>query len=360
MPKATFQHARIAGIDVCPGPVVRRLEEDAAGWGADAAQVDKLRRAVGVETRWIAPPGVTTLDLCERSARRLLAGGGWAAGALDGVICVTQCPDHFQPCNANILHGRLGLPKGAAAFDVNQGCSGWVYGLYLGCLMVEAGGCERVLLVAGDTVTQSLHPGDRTVVPLFGDAGSATLIERTDAASPAWFSLCSDGRGWDAITIPAGGYRQPRTAETGVATLGEDGSRRSADDLFMNGIEVFNFTLREEPRAVQDLLTYAGRTLEAVDHLVFHQANRIILQTLALRLKVPMSKVPCRTLADYGNQSSASIPATLCHDLGERLREAPRTVLCSGFGVGLSWASCLLTLGPLAHCGLETYPAAAG
>jgi 3-oxoacyl-[acyl-carrier-protein] synthase-3 len=357
VPKATFRHARVVGIDVCPGPVVRHLEEDAAGWSADANQVEKLRRAIGVESRWVAPPGVTALDLCETAARRLLSGCGQEAAGLDGVICVTQCPDHFQPCNANILHGRLGLPKAAAAFDVNQGCSGWVYGLYLAFLMVEAGGCQRVLLLAGDTVTQSIHPGDRTVVPLFGDAGSATLIERTEAESPAWFSLCSDGQGWEAITIPAGGYRRPRTAETGLATVAEDGSRRSADDLFMNGIEVFNFTLREEPRAVQELLAYAGRNLDTVDHLVFHQANRIILQTLALRLKVPMSKVPCRTLADYGNQSSASIPGTLCHDLGARLRQESAAVLCSGFGVGLSWASCLLTLGPLAHGGLEVFPA---
>lgn len=355
MPFAQFNSIAITGMEVCVGPESHSLEHSAAGWGIDHAQLEKVRRAIGVENRVVAPKGITTLDLCEQAARRLFAGTGLDSASLDAVFCVTQTPDHLQPSNANILHGRLGLRKPAAAFDVNQGCSGWVYGLYLANCMIAAGGCQRVLLLAGDTVTQNINPGDRATVPLFGDAGSATLVERVESASSSWFSLCSDGQGWQAIWVPAGGYRQSHDAQTGEVRKGEDGSCRSANDLHMNGIEVFNFTLREEPRAVQELLAYAGRSTADVDFFVFHQANRMILENLATRLRVPRERVPSGALACFGNLSSASVPSALCHDLGANLRERASKVLCSGFGVGLSWASCLLELGPLTHCGLGRY-----
>lgn len=355
MPQTCFQRLAISGIIACVGPVVRRLEDEAGLYTENPGQIDKVRRLTGVATRHVAPPGVTTLDLCEQAARRLLAECGVAPGGLDALICVTQTPDYWQPCNANLLHGRLDLTKAAAAFDVNQGCSGWVYGLYLAACMLEAGGCERILLLAGDTVTQAIHPKDRAVVPLFGDAGTATLVERSSEPRPAWFSLHSDGKGWGNIIIPAGGHRRPRSAETAVARVAEDGSVRSENDLFMNGVEVFNFTLREEPVAVRELLQFAGEESERVDAFVFHQANKLILDTLALRLKLPRDKVPAGTLARYGNQSSASVPCTLCDALGERLLANKLRVVCSAFGVGLSWASCLLDLGPLRACGVHAY-----
>lgn len=356
MARSTFRHARIAGVATCTGPVVRTLDDDAGLFGDNPVLLERMRTAVGIHSRHLAPPGVTTLDLCENAARRLLADSAVSPDSVDAILCVTQTPDHWQPCNANLLHGRLGLPKSALAFDVNQGCSGWVYGLYLAYCMIEAGGCGRVLLLAGDTVTQTIHPRDRAVVPLFGDAGSATLIERTETPTPSWFALHSDGKGHEAIKIPAGGHRLPRSAATAEARVDAEGSMRAADNLFMNGLEVFNFTLREEPKAVKELLAYAGRTTEQIDYFVFHQANRFILSNLAKRIQVPPAKVPWQTAERFGNQSSASVPAALCDALGTQLRERSLQVLCSGFGVGLSWASCVVEIGPLRHCSLAQYP----
>lgn len=355
MAQARFQHVALRGLDTCTGPVVRHIDEDAHLYASDPTQLDRLKKMVGVDTRHVAPPGVTTLDLCEQSAARLLRGCGLGPDSLDAVIFVTQTPDFPQPCNACLLHQRLALPKSVAAFDLNQGCSGWVYGLYVAASLIEAGGCRRILLAAGDTVTQAIHPLDRAVVPLFGDAGSATLLERAEEESPSWFSLHSDGTGWKAIHIPAGGARQPKGPDTALPETDSDGGIRTAEHLHMNGIEVFNFTLREEPGAVRELLAYAGCRLEDVDHFVFHQANKFILENLARRLKAPLDRVPTGTAGRYGNQSSASIPATLCDALAAPLTAGPRRVLCSGFGVGLSWASCLLTLGPLAHCEIAQY-----
>jgi 3-oxoacyl-[acyl-carrier-protein] synthase-3 len=355
MARARFQHVQITAIDTTTGPVTRHIDEDAAMYSADPGQLGRLKTMVGVRTRHVAPPGITTLDLCEQSARRVLDGCGLDIGTVDALVFVTQTPDHWQPCNACLLHGRLGLPKTAAAFDINQGCSGWVYGLYVAAGMIEAGGCRRILLLAGDTVTQSIHPRDRSVVPLFGDAGTATLVEWTETPSPSWFALHSDGRGWQAIHIPAGGYRLPRNEATGVEVTDTDGSLRTAEHLHMNGLEVFNFTLREEPPAVRELLEFAGLGLPAIDFFIFHQANRFILENLAKRLAIPLEKVPREIVGKYGNQSSASVPATLCDALEDRLKRAPTRLLCSGFGVGLSWASCLLQMGPLSHCALRQF-----
>ncbi len=348
MALSRLEHSRLAGLSVCAGPVERRLEEETELFAHAPQEAEKLRRLVGLDRRRTAPPGITTLDLGEAAARDLLGTLGVAPGQVDALIFVTQTPDQPQPCNANLLHARLGLPKTTACFDVNQGCSGWVYGLWLAHLMTSAGGCSRVLLLAGDTISQLIHRRDRATLPLFGDACSATLVERDETAPPAWFALHSDGAGAAAIRVPSGGSRSPSVpGETLPEVTDEDGSVRTAAHLHMNGLEVFNFTLREEPAAVRELLAFAGKTIEETDAFVFHQANAFILQNLAKRLKLPAEKVPLGTAGRYGNQSSASIPAALCDELGKTLETKGLRLLCSGFGVGLSWASCWLEAGPL-------------
>lgn len=341
---------RLSGVATCTGPVIRTLDDDAELFAAVPEQLDKVRRFVGIERRALAPPGVTTLDLGEVAARRLLGKLEVEADSVDALIFVTQTPDHFQPSNASILHGRLGMAKGVAAFDVNQGCSGWVYGAWLAGCLIEAGGCKRVLVLAGDTVSQTIHPRDRTLVPLFSDACAASLFERSAAGAEWFFDLYSDGSGCRAIEIPAGAHRQPPGPSSAAEVTDDEGNIRTAANLHMNGVEVFNFTLREEPKAITAMLEYAGVAADVIDAFVFHQANRFILANLAKRLKVPMEKVPCRTLLDFGNQSSASIPAVFCHDLADQLGHSSRRLLCSGFGVGLSWASCVAHVGPLGCC----------
>jgi 3-oxoacyl-[acyl-carrier-protein] synthase III len=348
MPQACFQHVALTAIATCTGPIIRTLEDEAHLFTDAPEQLDRIRQFVGIHSRHMAPVGVTTLDMGEAAAKRLLKAIPDAKDSVDAIVFVTQTPDHPQPSNANLLHGRLGMGKHVAAFDLNQGCSGWVYGAYVAASMIEAGGCRSVLLLSGDTVSQTIHPRDRAVVPLFGDACAASLLVRKENSGPWWFDLHSDGTGHDAIKIPAGAHRMPRSPDTAREVADGEGNVRTADNLAMNGLEVFNFTLREEPGAVRALLGRAGVTGEDVDAFVFHQANHFILSNLAKRLKVPMNKVPADTLARFGNQSSASIPSALCHDLGARLGGERLRLLCSGFGVGLSWASCLFFAGPLA------------
>lgn len=351
MAKCSFNHVKISGVVTCVPSLEKCIDDEVDLFGGNEKQIARLKKTIGLDRRRVVEPGTTAADLCETAARRLMVAMDLLPTHIDTVICVTQTPDYSQPCNAAVLHGRLDLPKSCAALDVNLGCSGYVYGLWLAHMMVSAGGCERVLLLAGDTISQIVNPKDRALAPLFGDGGSATLVQRSEVEAQAWFSLQTDGKGFDRLIVPAGGQRAPSSRETQAEVVDDAGNVRSAENLFMDGAEIFNFSIVEEPKAVRDLVDYAEVELDAVDYFVFHQANRYILSNIAKRLKIDPSKVPMQTVERYGNQSSASIPSALCGELGEELcSPGTRRVLLSGFGVGLSWASVLLDLPQLSVC----------
>jgi len=356
MAKSAFMQARVTGVVATVPPDERRIDDEVGFFGGNRKQIERLKKTIGLDRRRVVDEATTAADLCADAARRLLAKCGIGAADLDALIFVTQTPDYPQPCNAAVLHGWLGCPASCAALDVNLGCSGYVYGLWLAHMMIESGGCERVLLLAGDTVSRLAHPRDRAVAPVFGDGGSATLVERSDDARASWFCLETDGSGYDRLIVPAGGARRPKSPATAEVSEDEAGNLRSAENLFMDGAEIFNFSITVEPRAVREMAAFAGVELDAIDYFVFHQANRYILGNIAKRLKVDPGKVPMQTVERYGNQSSASIPCALCGELGETLREGrSRKLLLSGFGVGLSWGSCILRVDALRACEIAEF-----
>lgn len=355
MARSIFNQAEISALHTVLGSEQRSIDDDLEAFGGNPAQLARIKKTIGLDKRRVAPAEITALDLCEEAARALPL-----AEPPDALICVTQSPDHFQPANAAILHGRLGLGTDCAAFDVNLGCSGWVYGLYLAFMMIECGGCERVLLTAGDTLSHCIHPRDRATAALFGDAGSAALITRAVAPAPSHFILNTRGSGAQHIRVPAGAFRRRPGPETREEITDADGNTRCAESLHMDGAEVFNFSIGEVPAAVRAVMDFAAIGSEQIDAFAFHQANRYIITSIARRLKLPPAKVPADAVGRYGNLSSASIPAVLCDDLAGGLREKQQTLLLCGFGVGLSWASCILHAGPLAHCQLSVSAAGAG
>jgi 3-oxoacyl-[acyl-carrier-protein] synthase-3 len=344
--QTSLAHVRIAGLAVTTGPVARDFVAEGLAAGQDPAALERTARTVGLRRRWVAAPGQTALDLCADAAARLLAACPAAAATVDAVVFVTQTPDHPQPNNASLLHGRLGLPRAVAAFDLALGCSGWVYGLQQAALLCAHGGARAVLLCAGDTLSRSTHPRDRATDPLFGDAGSATLLVREPGAGPWHFVLGADGARARVIEVPAGGARAPRGDGPEAERVDADGNVRRPGDLHMDGAEVFNFTLREVPAAIAEVLALAGWTEPTVDALVLHQANRFVLSSVGRKCGFPAAKTPMDLVERFGNQSSASIPCALVESLGAELRTHPRRVVACGFGVGLSWGAVALTLGP--------------
>ena len=344
MTQSRFSSSRIRGIVTVVPPHIRSFDEDMSRLDVDPKQLARIKKNIGLDKRHVADANITTLDLCEAAARKLLDGLGCPLEQIDGLVFVTQTPDHFQPCNAAIVHGEIGLSDHCAAFDVNLGCSGYVYGLWLAHMMTSVGGCRKVLVLAGDTLSKCVNPRDRSVASLFGDAGSATLVEAASESEETFFSLHTDGTGHSHIQVPAGAFRTPASEDTKLETVTEDGNYISPENLQMNGGEVFNFSIKVEPPAIREIVEYASLQIDDVDHVVFHQANKYIISNIVRRLKLPKEKAPSGTVAKYGNQSSASIPATICDALSDKVTGNPQTIIMSGFGVGLSWGACLTKL----------------
>jgi 3-oxoacyl-[acyl-carrier-protein] synthase-3 len=352
--RSSLSNFRIAGLTVTTGSVERDFIADGLAAGLDRSQLERVSAAVGLKRRLVAPPGVTALDLCEDAARRLLAALDVDPSSIDAVVFVTQTPDHPQPNNASLLHGRLGLPKSVLSYDLNHGCSGWIYGLHQAALLCAHGGAARVLLCAGDTLSRLTNPADRSVDPIFGDAGSATLVERTGRSEPWHFDFGTDGSGAHVISVPAGGARNPACETTRTLRLEADGHSRHDENLRMDGAAVMGFTLREVPASVRSVLAAAGWS--APEACAFHQANRFVLAALSKACGLDPAAVPMDLTERYGNLSSSSIPAVVAAAYGESLASRSLRLLACGYGVGLSWASAAGIVGPCVCPPMRPFP----
>ncbi len=303
-------------------------------------------RTTGIEWRRIAGPEVCASDLCFRAAHDLMASLEWDPQSIDVLLFVTQSPDLLLPGTASQLQVRLGLGKHVVGIDLNQGCAGYVYGLSVLASMLAGGHLRRGLLLVGDTITHSLSQEDKSTVPIFSDAGSATALEFSPDAAAMTFNLQTDGLGYQAICIPEGGSRVP-FSKAGLAMQDfGSGIRRSGLDLAMQGLDVFNFALAEVAPNIRAMLEYAETEITTPDAFVFHQANLLLNESIRRKMELPAEKVPY-SLREFGNTSSATIPVTLVHCLAAQLRTQSTSLVLSGFGVGLSWGSALVHLPPL-------------
>jgi len=297
-------------------------------------RIDDIEVKTGVKTRHIAGPGETASDMATHAARELFDRGVDPAG-IGALLFVTQSPDYYLPTTACLLQDRLGLPKTCLAFDINQGCSGFVYGLGVATSLINAGLADQVLLLCGDTYTHYIQPDDRTCRPIFSDAAAAALIGRGGGVASGPFVFGSDGAGGQNLIVKTGGARNPSSALDAVPP-----------QLFMNGPQIFMFTMAAVPKLVAGLLDQAQKRLEDIDLFVFHQASALVLENIARQLKLPPEKF-YSNLSRMGNTVSATIPIALADAVSEgRLRDG-QTVLICGFGVGYSWAGTLITWGQL-------------
>lgn len=329
--------ARIAGVVSC----VPTQEIDNAYFAErfGQASVNDVVKMIGVETRRWADESTTTRDLCRVAGKRLLDGLGWEPDGVDALIFVSQTPDFRLPATACALQAELGLPTSCIAFDINLGCSGYPYALWLGMTMIQSGAARRVLLAVGDTVTKIVDPQDRATAMLFGDAGTMTALEASDGAEPAHFVLGTDGRGAANLIVPEGGFRNGAASDPRL-------KERDPACLFMDGGEIFNFTLRAVPPLVTRTLGLAGQPADSYAAFLFHQANRFMLNHLAKKAKLPADRVPIN-INQFGNTSSASIPLLMTTSMRSQLLEQGGRLAMFGFGVGYSWGGASLNLSPL-------------
>lgn len=305
--------------------------------------VAKIDQKTGIRDRHIAAQGECSSDLGVAAARKLFESGACLPGEIDYLLFCTQSPDYFLPTTACLIQDRLGIPTTAGALDFNLGCSGFVYGLGLAEGLISSGQAARVLLLTAETYSKFLHVEDRSARTIFGDAGAATLLvaRETEAPSIGPFVYGTDGSGGPNLIVPTGGMRLPRTVESGVPFEDATGNVRSQENLFMNGAEIFNFTLDAVPESVEALLKKAGLALSDIDLFVFHQANKFMLEHLRKRLKIAPDRFQL-TMGHCGNTVSSTIPIALKHAVLEGRLHSGALVMLVGFGVGYSWGAALV------------------
>ena len=303
-------------------------------------EIDKTINNIGIEQRRIAAPDVMASDLCYKAARQLMDDNGIDPSSIDVLLFMSQTPDYRIPATSCLLQHRLGLPRETMCFDISLGCSGYLFALSTAFAYASMQGVNRVLLLDGETFSKIVNRRDKVDWPLYGDAGTATLVEKGDYGTST-FMLNTDGSDADVLKIHAG-MRNPITPESCVEREQEDGNIRSDLEVFMDGMDVFNFAISKVPKSIKQLLKETEHTIDDVDFLVFHQANRFMMDFFVKKLKISPERVPY-CISKYGNTSSASVPLTIASELQGRL-DGDHKVVLSAFGAGLSWGSAFIAM----------------
>jgi 3-oxoacyl-[acyl-carrier-protein] synthase-3 len=313
------------------------LAKDMEGWSAE-----KIAEKTGINSRHIVAEGECASDLAVKAAEKLLASPACPRESIDFVLLCTQSPDYFLPTTACLLQHRLKLRDTCGALDFNLGCSGFVYGLGLAKGLIETGQAQKILLITAETYSRFIHPRDKSVRTIFGDAAAATVVSAMEGNDEPLgpFIFGTDGSGAENLIVPTGGLRRAAVADA-AETEDESGNLRTVNNLFMNGPEILNFTLKRVPPVVNALLARAQLCKDQVDLWVFHQANRYMLDSLRKKMAIPEDRFVI-SMAHCGNTVSSTIPIALRELQAQgRLRAGMRLALV-GFGVGYSWSAAMV------------------
>lgn len=310
------------------------LESFASLYGE--AEIKSIIKTTGIERVRIADANMTSSDMCFISAEHLFEQENFDRSAIDGLVFVSQTPDWILPATSISLQDRLGLSKNTVCIDIHYGCSGFIYGLFQAASWIACGACENVLVLAGDTTSKMINEKDKSLRMVFGDCGTATIVCKGE--NRMGFNIQSDGSGSDKLIVPAGGFRLPVSEETSILEWDTDNNGRTKNDLFMDGMAIFNFAVNEVHKNINLLINEMGWNKEDVGFYGLHQANDFMVKYVRKMLRVDKNLVPMN-IKNYGNTGPATIPLLLSDICSE---EHPFTLsksVLSGFGVGLSWGS---------------------
>ena len=351
----TFHNKILTGLSVVLPAHERKFVDDMKQFNFPESRSLKLKEVMGFDRHRVVPGQECVSDLAVFGMESLFGRGLLGRDDFDALILVTQSPDHFMPPTSSIIQGRLNLKHDLFCLDINQGCAGFVIGLFQAFMLLEQESIRRVVLINADVLSRKVCLKDRNSYPLIGDAASIAVIER-GGQGMIHANLKMDGTRNAALMIPAGGFRTPSTSETAVMEDVGDNNLRAKDNLRMDGSAVFNFVQTEVPGMIEALLASAKVTTNDVDYFIFHQPNRFMLQKLADKMKVPYAKMPSNVVENFGNASGVTVPTALAFNLKEPLLNGQLRLCLAGFGVGLTWASMYLTVGGMKFCEMIDCP----
>ena len=298
----------------------------------------KISVKIGIRQRYISKE-LTAGDMAERAANKLFEEYKIDRSTIDAIILCTQSPDHFLPTTACILQDKLNLPTNIAAFDFNLGCSGFVYGLGIAKGLITAGIAKNILFLTSESYNKYIHPKDRGNRALFSDAAAATLISTNGILNINDFVFGTDGKGAKNLIVENGCSRHPD--KSGIEIDPENDVLQSPDYLYMNGSEIFNFTLEAVPLLTEEVLKKNSLKQEDIDLFIFHQANKHMLKFIRQAISIPEEKFYL-CLENFGNTISSTIPIAIYHALKNKDIKSGNTIMIAGFGVGYSWGGVIL------------------
>ncbi len=352
----SFANKRIAGILTVLPANERTFMDDMKDFDFPEEKSLKLKKVMGYDKHRIVKNESTCVsDLAVHGLRHLFDKGLVKPDDLDALVVVTQSPDYFMPATSNVIQGRLNLKHDMLCLDISQGCAGFIVGLMQAFMMLEQASIKKVALVNADVLSRKVSRKDKNSFPLIGDAACITIVEKAEDGQPIYANLKMDGTHHEVLIIPAGGFRTPSTPETAVLEEVGEKNFRAKDNLTMNGTAVFNFVQVEVPPMIESLLQQAALPVEEVDFFMFHQPNKFMLHKLADKMKVKRERMPANIVENFGNASGATIPTNITFNLATELTSGTKKICMAGFGVGLTWASLVMQVGPLAFCEMIDY-----
>lgn len=304
-------------------------------------EADTFDNTVGIKNRYIGPDNLCTSDLCFDAAERLISALGWEKESIDVLVFASVTGDYKTPPTAGIMQYRLGLPNTTFVLDIPMGCCGSIYAINVAGNLLSAGTVKRAILLIGDTALRMGSMKDKSRVPLFGDSGTAMALEYDETADDIIIDFNTHGAGYEALITPHGGFRNPITAESFIMEDFGNGIIRAPKDTLINGMDVFSFAISRPPKSIKALMDQYGLNTENVDYFLIHQANKLIVDRIVKKLKLPEEKVPY-DLQEFGNLGGASVPMLMTYNLIDVLQNRPLTLVCSSFGLGLTWATMII------------------
>lgn len=304
-------------------------------------EADVFDSTVGIKNRYIGTEDICASDLCFDAATRLLDSLGWEKDSIDVLIFASVTGDYKTPPTSGILQHRLGLPTSTFVLDIPMGCCGSVYAVNVAGNLLSAGTAKRALLLVGDTALRMGSMKDKSRVPLFGDSGTAMALEYDSTADDIIIDFNTLGEKYEALMTPHGGFRHPITKESFMEEDFGNGIVRAPKDTLINGMDVLSFAISRPPVSIKKIMDTYNLTTENVDYFLIHQANKMIVDRIVKKLKLPLDKVPY-DLQEFGNLGGASIPMLMTYNLADELNSRPLTLVCSAFGLGLTWATMVL------------------
>lgn len=348
--KMTFQGKKVTSIlGILPGQV-GYFDDEASNYTFPVSQTLRLKRVMGFDKHRVSKESTTVSDFAVHGLNFMFDNGWIQREEIGALIVVTLCPDFFVPHISNIVQGKCGLSHETVCLDIAQGCCGYIVGLMEAFLFLEHIKDKKVVLVNGDVLLHKISKQDRNEYPVMGDAAAISIIENDKSNGKIWLDLRMDGGRGDVLKIPAGGFRMPSTPETARMKDSGDGNVRSLDQMYMDGTEVFNFTMREVPPLIRDIYEEAGGDMAATDYFLFHQPNRFMLKKLSQKLDIPEDKIPMNLVENIGNPSGASIPLVTAFNLRDEFLEKAYQCCLVGFGSGVACGAILMDFGGFEHC----------